>query len=68
MCNFVYCVSFERCVILCDVCCLCVVSIVVPLPPGENTFAVKINNNNIIGKTAHFEPQPSLEDSARSQQ
>jgi hypothetical protein len=26
VCNFVYGVSFDRCVILCDVCCLCVVS------------------------------------------
>jgi hypothetical protein len=26
VCIFVYCVSFDRCVILCDVCCLCVVS------------------------------------------
>jgi hypothetical protein len=42
VCSFVYCVSFDRCVILCDVCCLSVV----PLPPGENPFAVKIDNNN----------------------
>jgi hypothetical protein len=51
----VYCVSFDHCVILCDLCCLCVVLIVVQLPPGENPFAVKINNNikstwNIIAK------------------
>jgi hypothetical protein len=39
----VYCVSFDRCVILCDVLWL----IVVPLPPGENPFEVKINDNNI---------------------
>jgi hypothetical protein len=45
VCIFVYCVSFDRCVILCcDVCCLCVVSYcIVPLPPGKNPFAVKIN-------------------------
>jgi hypothetical protein len=30
----------------CVVCVLCL--IVVPLPPGENPFAVKINNNNKI--------------------
>jgi hypothetical protein len=29
---------------VCVVCILCL--IVVPLPPGENPFAVKINNNN----------------------
>jgi hypothetical protein len=29
---------------MCVVCVLCL--IVVPLPPGENQFAVKINNNN----------------------
>jgi hypothetical protein len=29
---------------MCVVCVLCL--IVVPLPRGENTFAVKINNNN----------------------
>jgi hypothetical protein len=33
-------VSFDRGVI----CVLCL--IVVPLPPGKNPFAVKINNNN----------------------
>jgi hypothetical protein len=32
------------CVILCDVSYLCF--IVVPLSPGKNSFAVKINNNN----------------------
>jgi hypothetical protein len=31
---------------MCVVCVLC--HIVVPLPPGKNTFAVKINNNNNI--------------------
>jgi hypothetical protein len=41
MCSFVCCVSFDRCVILGDVCYLCVL-IVVPLPPGENPFSVKI--------------------------
>jgi hypothetical protein len=40
VCSFVCCVSFDRCVILCDVCYLCLT--VVPLPPGENPFAVKI--------------------------
>jgi hypothetical protein len=40
------------CVVLCtlvsfDHCVICVVClIVVPLPPDENPFAVKINNNN----------------------
>jgi hypothetical protein len=34
------------CVILCDVCYLCVVSYCSTLPPGKNPFAVKINNNN----------------------
>jgi hypothetical protein len=45
---FVYCVSFDRCVILYDVCYFCMMCvicvlclIVVPLPPGENPFAVK---------------------------
>jgi hypothetical protein len=45
---FVYCVSFDRCVILYDVCYFCMACvicvlclIVVPLPPGENPFAVK---------------------------
>jgi hypothetical protein len=46
VCSFVCCVLFDRCVILCDVCCLCV--IVVPVPRGENPFAVKINNNKKI--------------------
>jgi hypothetical protein len=43
--SFVCCVSFGCGVILCDVCYLFVV-IVLPLPPGKNPFAVKINNNN----------------------
>jgi hypothetical protein len=30
--------------VMCVVCVLCL--IVVPLPPGENPYAVKINNNN----------------------
>jgi hypothetical protein len=43
------------CVVLCTVfrvsvvlfCVMCVVSYCsIPLPPGENPFAVKINNNN----------------------
>jgi hypothetical protein len=38
----VCCVLFDRGIILCDVCYLCVVSIVVPLPPGKNQFADKI--------------------------
>jgi hypothetical protein len=50
---FIVCsVSFVVCVVLCAVlfcvmyviCVLCL--IVVPLPPGKNPFAVKINNNN----------------------
>jgi hypothetical protein len=52
-------VSFIVCVVLCAVFCLSVVCyfvmcvicvlclIVVPLPPGKNPSAVKINNNNI---------------------
>jgi hypothetical protein len=45
---FVYCVSFDRCVIFvwCVICVLCL--IVVPLPPGENPFAVKYKYNIII--------------------
>jgi hypothetical protein len=39
---------FDRCVILCDVCYLCVVSYCSTIPPGENPFAVKINNIIII--------------------
>jgi hypothetical protein len=38
---------FERGVLFCVmhvICMLCL--IVVPLPPGKNPFAVKINNNN----------------------
>jgi hypothetical protein len=46
VCSFVCCVSFDRGVILCDVCYLFVVSYCKPLPPGKNPFAVKINNNN----------------------
>jgi hypothetical protein len=45
----VCCVLFERGVlfyVMCVICVLCL--IVVPLPPGENPFVVKINNNNII--------------------
>jgi hypothetical protein len=40
-----FCVMCVVCV-LCLVCMLCL--IVVPLPPGENPFAVKINNKIII--------------------
>jgi hypothetical protein len=36
----VRCVSFDRGVILCDVCYLFVVSYCKPLPPGKNPFAV----------------------------
>jgi uncharacterized membrane protein len=57
-CIFILCRVFIVCVVLCNVfrlvvvlfsvmsvvCVLC--PIVVPLPPGENPFAVKINNNN----------------------
>jgi hypothetical protein len=52
---FVYCVSFGRCVILYDVCYFCMICvicvlclIVVPLPPGENPFAVKYKYNIYI--------------------
>jgi hypothetical protein len=34
---------------MCIVCVLCL--IVVPLPPGENPFAVKISNNNNNNKS-----------------
>jgi hypothetical protein len=40
VCSFVCCVSFDCGVILCDVCCLFVVSYCKPLPPGTNPFAV----------------------------
>jgi hypothetical protein len=44
--SFTVCVAlgallFESCVIFCVLC-----LIAVPLPPGENTFAVQFNNNN----------------------
>jgi hypothetical protein len=38
VCSFVSCVSFEPGVLFCVLC-----LIVVPLPPGKNPFAVKIN-------------------------
>jgi hypothetical protein len=38
--SFVCCVSFDRGVILFDVCYLFVVSYCKPLPPGKNPFAV----------------------------
>jgi hypothetical protein len=46
--------AFLRCSALhslCIVCPLCVCIIVVPLPQGENQFALKINknNNNFLG-------------------
>jgi hypothetical protein len=58
-CIFILCRVFIVCVFLCTVfrlivvlfcvmyvvCVLCLT--VVPLPPGENPFAVKINNNNV---------------------
>jgi hypothetical protein len=37
-------VSIERGVLFCVICVLCL--IIVPLTPGRNPFAVKINNNN----------------------
>jgi hypothetical protein len=40
VCSFVCCVSFDRGVILCDVCYLSVVSYCKPLPPGKNPFTV----------------------------
>jgi hypothetical protein len=40
VCSFVCCVSFDRGVILCDVCYLFVVSYCKPLPPGKTPFAV----------------------------
>jgi hypothetical protein len=40
VCSFVCCVSFDRGVILCDMCYLFVVSYCKPLPPGKNPFAV----------------------------
>jgi hypothetical protein len=48
----VLCTVFRLIVVLFSVtsviCVLCLM--VVPLPPGENSFAIKINNNNNIGK------------------
>jgi hypothetical protein len=36
-------------VLFCVMCVICVLRlIVVPLPPGKNQFAVKINNNKLI--------------------
>jgi hypothetical protein len=49
VCSFVCFVSFERGVLFCVMCVICVLCLsVVPLPPGKNLFAVKINNNNNI--------------------
>jgi hypothetical protein len=49
VCICVYCVSFDR-VLFCVMCVVCVLClIVVPLPPGENPFTVKIN----IGEIRH---------------
>jgi hypothetical protein len=44
----ILCTVFRLIVVLfCAMCVVCVLClIVVPLPPGENPFAVKINNNN----------------------
>jgi hypothetical protein len=59
VCSFVCCVSFDRCVILFEVCCLRVVSYcIVPLPPGENPFEVKMNNNN-NNNNINIEPSDS---------
>jgi hypothetical protein len=47
LCSFVCCVLFECGVLFCVMCVIRVLRlIVVPLPPGKNPFAVKINNNN----------------------
>jgi hypothetical protein len=43
----VCCVLFERGVLFCVMCVICVLRlIVVPLPPSKNPFEVKISNNN----------------------
>jgi hypothetical protein len=42
----VFCLVVVLFCVMCVICVLCL--IVVPLPPGKNPFAVKINNNNII--------------------
>jgi hypothetical protein len=69
-CIFILCRVFIVCVVLCAVfrlivvlsCVMCVICvlclIVAPLPPGENKFAVKINNNN--NNNAVFSNLPSL--------
>jgi hypothetical protein len=45
--SYVYCVLFERGVLFCVMCVTSVLCLIlVPLPPGKNPFAVKINNNN----------------------
>jgi hypothetical protein len=58
-CVFILCRVFIVCVVLCAVfrlivvlfyvmCVVCVLCLnVVPLPPGENPLAVKINNNTV---------------------
>jgi hypothetical protein len=44
LCSFVCCVLSECGVLFCVMCVICVLClIVVPLPPGKNPFAVKIN-------------------------
>jgi hypothetical protein len=58
-CIFILCRVFIVCVVLCNVfrlilvlfCVMCL--IVVPLPPGKNPFAVKINNNNNNNNNSH---------------
>jgi hypothetical protein len=43
--SFIVCVLFERGVLFCVMCVICVLRlIVVPLPPGKAPFAIKINN------------------------
>jgi hypothetical protein len=55
----VCCVSFERGVILCDVCYLFVVSYCKPLPPGKNPFAVNKYYITLHYKTAKYLNQDS---------
>jgi hypothetical protein len=51
LCSFECCVLFERGVLFCVICVICVLClIVIPLTPGRNPFAVKINNKNILKK------------------
>jgi hypothetical protein len=42
-----FCVLLGRGVLFCVMCVICVLCLtVIPLPPGKNPLAVKINNNN----------------------